>query len=222
MHNVKPLLLVGVAVVLLGGVAGVMIARRQATHGAVPQTGSIGGADRAEARAEAQLAVPPAVTPTTPDVGVAQEAIAPLDIPPPSAPVAAGGKAIGGPPEAVAQVAQAGPAAKEPLQDPMAREALALVGADEWAEAYWYEAINDPGLPANERQDLIEDLNEDGLSDPRHPTEDDLPLILSRLLIIEEVAWDAMDEVNADAFQEAYKDLVNLADLAMGGGNAVR
>jgi len=94
------------------------------------------------------------------------------------------------------------PPAKEPLKDPVARLALAWVGADEDAEAYWYSAINDPNLPPNERQDLIEDLNEDGLSDPKRPTAEDLPLIISRLVIIEEVAPDAMDSVNADAFQE--------------------
>ncbi len=107
---------------------------------------------------------------------------------------------------------------KPPIQDPMARAALSLVGADPDAELYWYEAINDPGLPAQERQDLIEDLNEDGLSDPHRPTADDLPLILNRIQIIEEVVWDAMDEVNADAFLEAYKDLVNLASQAMDNG----
>ena len=111
---------------------------------------------------------------------------------------------------------------KEPWQDPVARLALAFVGMDEEAEAYWYEAINDPNLPPNERQDLIEDLNEDGLSDPKHPTADDLPLIVNRMLIIEEVAWDAMDEVNAAAFQEAYKDLVNLGRLVLGNGEPVQ
>ena len=35
-------------------------------------------------------------------------------------------------------------ASKEPLKDPVAREALAFVGADPVAEAYWYAAINDP------------------------------------------------------------------------------
>ncbi len=107
---------------------------------------------------------------------------------------------------------------KPPIQDLMARAALAYVGADPDAESYWYEAINDPALPAQERQDLIEDLNEDGLSDPHNPTAEDLPLILSRIQLIEEVVWDAMDEVNADAFLEAYKDLVNLAFQAMGNG----
>jgi hypothetical protein len=93
----------------------------------------------------------------------------------------------------------------------MARMALSFVGADEDAEAFWYEAINSPNLSAQARQNLIEDLNEDGLSDPQNPTADDLPLILNRIQLIEDVAADAMDEVNAAAFQEAYKDLVDLA-----------
>ncbi len=100
---------------------------------------------------------------------------------------------------------------KEPVQDPAARAALSFVGADPEAEQYWMAAINDPGLPANERKDLIEDLNEDGLSDPKHPDPQDLPLIWSRIRLIEQLAPDAMDQVNADAFQEAYKDLVSLA-----------
>lgn len=97
---------------------------------------------------------------------------------------------------------------KPPLQDPVARVALSFVGVDPDAEQYWLEAINDPSLSAHERQDLIEDLNEDGLSDPRRPTTEDLPLIVNRLLLLEEI--DAMDEVNADAIQEAYKDLANM------------
>ena len=100
---------------------------------------------------------------------------------------------------------------KPPVQDPDARAALSLVGADPLAEQYWAAAINDPNLPANERKDLIEDLNEDGLSDPKHPGPQDLPLIANRLRLIEELAPSAMDAVNADAFAEAYKDLQNLA-----------
>jgi hypothetical protein len=106
---------------------------------------------------------------------------------------------------------------KPALVDPAARAVLFMVGADADAEEYWRAAINDPSVPAAERQDLIEDLNEDGLSDPRHPTGDDLPLILSRLRLIEEASDEPLDETNADAFQEAFKDLVNLARVAAGG-----
>ena len=107
---------------------------------------------------------------------------------------------------------QTAPAQAAPTQPNLAtaREALSYVGIDADAEEYWYRTINDPGLSANERQNLIEDLNEDGFADPRNPTLDELPLIVSRLLLIEDVAGDAMDQVNADAFQEAYKDLVNM------------
>lgn len=105
---------------------------------------------------------------------------------------------------------------KDPVQDPDARVALSLVGADPEAEAYWAAAINDPNLSANERQNLIEDLNEDGLSDPKHPGPQDLPLILNRLRLIDELAPYAMDQVNSDAFQEAQKDL-----LAMLNGKPV-
>ena len=111
--------------------------------------------------------------------------------------------------------------AKPPLQDPGARDALGLVGMDPTAEDYWISAINDPTLPAAERSELIEDLNEEGLSDPKHPTVDDLPVIVNRLWLIEGLAWDSMDQVNADAFSEAYKDLLNLAALAQGGGKPV-
>lgn len=59
-------------------------------------------------------------------------------------------------------------------------------------------------------EDLIEDLNEEGFEDPKHPTEEELPLIVNRLLTIEELAPNAMDQVNADSFAEAYKDLWNM------------
>ena len=37
-------------------------------------------------------------------------------------------------------------------------------------------------------------------------------MIEYRIQLIEELAPDAMDKTNADAFQEAHKDLVNMAD----------
>ena len=110
-----------------------------------------------------------------------------------------------------------------PPKDEIARAALSYVGIDPEADAYWTSAINNPELPAEERSNLIEDLNEDGLSDPKHPGPEDLPVILNRMTLIEDLADNAMDKANADAFQEAYKDLVNLAGLASGtGGEPVR
>ena len=59
---------------------------------------------------------------------------------------------------------------------------------------------------------MIEDLNEDGLSTPRHPGMDDLPLIVSRIQLVEELAPYVMDQINADAFREACQDLVNMVN----------
>jgi hypothetical protein len=98
----------------------------------------------------------------------------------------------------------------ETIPLPLARLALSYVGDDPLAEQVWVEAINDPSFSAHDRQDLIEDLNEEGFPDPKNITMDDLPLIVNRMALIEELADDAMDDVNAAAFEEAYKDLVNM------------
>jgi hypothetical protein len=170
--------------------------------------------------APSSIPIQPQTNASASEVDAPASALATAQRPPPAQP--AGLPATNPVVQQKAPAKAGGRSSKPPLQDPEARVALALVGSDEWAEAYWYEAINDPALPPHERQDLIEDLNEDGLSDPKHPTPDDLPLILSRLSLIEALGPDAMDPVNAAAFAEAYKDLLNLADLAMGGGGPVR
>src|SRR5436309_3254050 len=77
--------------------------------------------------------------------------------------------------------------------------ALGFVCAGSPAEQIWAWSVNDPNLPPKDRQDLIEDLNEEGFPDPKNITVDDLPLILSRLELIEAFAPDSMDEVNAAA-----------------------
>ena len=106
--------------------------------------------------------------------------------------------------------AQASPGKGKQIVAPEAREALSYVGTDANAEAVWLNAINDPTIPANERKDLIEDLNEDGFPDPHHITADDLPLVMTRIAMIEQIAPNAMDDTNAAAFAEAYKDLTNM------------
>jgi len=116
------------------------------------------------------------------------------------------------------QTTAADPATAEPqvkingyiVLDPIARIALNFVGSDPDADSYWIGAINDSALPAEERKDLIEDLNEDGLIDPHHPTAQDMPLIAARLRLIEQLSPTAMDGVNRAAFAEAYKDLIGL------------
>ena len=70
--------------------------------------------------------------------------------------------------------------------------------------------MSDPATPPETRRNLIEDLNEDGFEDPHNPAPEELPLIVNRLTLIEQLAPDALDEVNYAAFAEAYKDLVNM------------
>jgi hypothetical protein len=98
---------------------------------------------------------------------------------------------------------------KEPLHDPDARDALVFVGIDPDAEDYWLGAIFDTSLPDKERDDLMEDLNEVGFSDPKNVTADDLPLIASRLQIIDDVLPYA-DPFMTGHLLEAQKDLANM------------
>jgi hypothetical protein len=95
-------------------------------------------------------------------------------------------------------------------KEPLARVALGFVGADQQANELYNRAINDPVMTPSHRKNLIEDLNEDGLNF-RNLTQADLPMIQNRLQLIERLAPNAMDEVNAAAFQEAKKDLLNMA-----------
>lgn len=121
-------------------------------------------------------------------------------------------------PDAAKLVAQAKAKAKargeatEPIiAHDLARDALAGVGADPHAEELWKIAINDSALSAHQRSDLIEDLNESGFEDPSNVQPHELPIVLNRLALIEDLAPAAMDDTNAAAFAEAYKDLTNIA-----------
>ena len=100
------------------------------------------------------------------------------------------------------------PGAKEAF----ARLALNYVGLDAQADNFYQKAINDPALSKDHRRNLIEDLNQDGFGDPRNLTARDLPLIQSRISLIEQLAPSAADPINAAAFKEAYKDLLKMRD----------
>jgi hypothetical protein len=192
-------LVVGLAVVIGCVVVGVVAVWRQAVQQpALQPVNAKHEANLKRAKAQVRPVPAPVVAPATPRRVVPAEKAGGM--------VNVRTQAVA----AAAQASQAPPARDAAPQDPLARLALSFVGADPDADRYWIEAINNPSLPAQERQDLIEDLNEDGLSDPQNPTVSDLPLILSRLALIEQLAPDAMDEVNAAAFQEANKDLTNM------------
>jgi hypothetical protein len=95
-------------------------------------------------------------------------------------------------------------------KEPLARLALHFAGADLQANEFYQKAINDPILTRSHRQNLIEDLNETGFADPKNLTSQDLPLIESRISLIQQLSPNPLDEANAAGFKEAYKDLVNM------------
>jgi len=98
----------------------------------------------------------------------------------------------------------------EPTACEIAREALYTVGLDPVAEKVWLDTINNLDNPAHDRKNLIEDLDTTGFKSHRNPTPEDVPLIQSRLALIEKYAPSAADPVNAAAFQEAKKDLTRM------------
>jgi hypothetical protein len=105
------------------------------------------------------------------------------------------------------------PRITDPAQkEPFARLALNYVGADTQANDFYQKAINDMALSRSHRKNLIEDLNQDGFSDTRNLTANDLPLIQNRITLIESLAPHATDPVNSAAFKEAYKDLLIMRD----------
>ena len=121
-------------------------------------------------------------------------------------------------PQAVAVAAQAyqDPRVTDSARkEPLARLALNFVGPNGEANDFYQRAINDPVLSQSHRKNLIEDLNQDGFQNTKLLTERDLPLINTRISLIEQLAPNAMDAVNAAAFKEAYKDLINMRAAAM-------
>lgn len=170
--------------------------------------------DQQHATRQAPLVTPVEVrsvapaAPAAPIQEVTEKAPAPVTPAPVEAPKPVDQRALKSPVLRPTRVAEVQPS--QSVSEPEAREALGWVGADADAEQVWAAAINDPSLAANDRKNLIEDLNETGFEDPKNLTSDDLPIIQARLALIDELSPTAMDEVNAAAFAEARKDLVNM------------
>jgi hypothetical protein len=79
------------------------------------------------------------------------------------------------------------------------------------ADAVWATLIYDPSLSDTVREDLMEDLNENGFSGGNGDvaTVDDLPLIETRILLLE-AHMDGADEFMLEHLGEAHKDLINM------------
>lgn len=100
------------------------------------------------------------------------------------------------------------PAEKEPL----ARVALAYVGASAPADDLYRLALQEPALTDSQRQNLIEDLNQTGFPNLKQLTAADLRLIDRRLALIEQLAPQLRDRTSTAALGEAKKDLLNMRD----------
>jgi hypothetical protein len=195
----KTILVLGLVAVI-----GLAVAGRRIFKQSAPQETARANTERIVAPEQRSNPTPPAVTPTpTPDPSPVEKAGNLSDSAPPPQ------KAKTDAAQKVASQSSPNKKPKPPLQDPDARVALTLVGVDPVAEAYWLEAIFDSSLPDKEREDLMEDLNEEGLSDPKRPGPQDFPLIMIRIEKIEEIAPHA-DPFMLPHLAEAYKDLVNL------------
>jgi hypothetical protein len=112
-----------------------------------------------------------------------------------------------------AQTYQDGRVMDPDSKEALGRVALAYVGANEQAIQLYHSAINDPSLSPDQRRNLIEDLNQDGLSNRRNPTADDLKIIANRYELTQaylQQPYVQNDPVATVAFQEALKDLTQM------------
>lgn len=116
-------------------------------------------------------------------------------------------------PQSVASAAQAyqDPRVKDAdARESLARVALAYVGVDPQAEQMFHASLFDPALKPDHRRELVEDLNQDGLSNKKNPSAQDLQIIQSRFELTQaylQQDYVQQDKVLFKAFNEADKDL---------------
>jgi hypothetical protein len=206
MKTIKPVLLVLLIVAIAGAVARMVIIRQRNHELAVAERAASQKAARA-AELE-RLSRPPSQPQRAPEPAAVPQ---PSADKPPAADPAITNRPVAPPPAQAAAPPIPPAGGREARQDPLARVALSLVGVDPYAEAYWLEAIHDPSLSDQEREDLMEDLNEEGLSNPRQPAPEDFPLIRIRLTLLEELIPSVSDNpFMLEHLGEAYNDLRRL------------
>lgn len=104
----------------------------------------------------------------------------------------------------------------------LGRFALNFAGANPQADALWSTAVLDPAVPLRNRDDLIEDLAEDGFENRRNPTERDLAIAKNRLALIEKYRSSADHERIAGAFAEAQRDLQRILERSSNNQSRTR
>lgn len=102
-------------------------------------------------------------------------------------------------------------------KEPLARLALSFVGANRQAEQLFHTAVLDGALTPDARRNLIEDLNQDGLSSKRNLSPEDLSLVTARYRLTQtylQQDYVQGDRMLLEAFKEADKDLRNMLQRA--------
>jgi len=102
-------------------------------------------------------------------------------------------------------------------KEPLARVALAYVGANDQALELYHAAVLDPALKPDQRRELVEDLNTDGLSNKKNPSAADLEIIAKRYALTQtylQQDYVQNDKMLLAAFREADKDLRNMLQKA--------
>lgn len=98
-------------------------------------------------------------------------------------------------------------------KESLGRVALTYVGANDQALPLFHAATIDPALKPDQRRNLVEDLNQDGLSNRRNPTPEDLKVIANRYTLTQtylQQEYVQNDKTLNAAFREANKDLANM------------
>ncbi|MBI4324509.1 MAG: hypothetical protein HY674_04525 [Chloroflexi bacterium] len=116
-----------------------------------------------------------------------------------------------------AQLYQDGRLIEPGSKEPLARLALTFVGANQQAGELFHTAVLDQALLPDQKRELVEDLNQDGLSSQKAPTPEDLKIIAGRYALTQaylQQDYVQSDQVLNEAFREADKDLRNMLQKA--------
>jgi hypothetical protein len=116
-----------------------------------------------------------------------------------------------------AQLYQDGRLAEPGSKEPLARLALAYVGANDQALDLFHSAVTDPALLPDQKRNLVEDLNQDGFINRKNPTAEDLKIMANRYELTQtylQQPYVQNDAVLLRAFREADKDLLKMLQKA--------
>ncbi len=94
----------------------------------------------------------------------------------------------------------------------LGRFALNFAGLNAQADNLWQKAIFDKVISVKDRNELIEDLNQDGFESTRNPTQRDLLLIRNRLALIARYRGQTDEPGITAGFDEVQRDLQRMLE----------